>query len=103
MKLFSTMAIAAALSALCVTAKLSAMDAVSQRLTVPFSFKVDTAILPAGDYRVEREFGKQTVFIVNLKTGLRVQMIGHIPQGETEKVKLRFETTADGYKLAKIS
>lgn len=83
--------------------RVSAADYRSQSIAVPFAFKVDRNTLPAGEYRVEQNVGKNVAFIVNIQTGHRVQIMREYFKDPTGNSKLTFERTGAGYKLSKIS
>jgi hypothetical protein len=103
MKLFTTLSMAVALSALFSAGKLGATNLASEPVTIPFEFKVDTATMPAGRYCIEREFNGQAVSIVNLNTGRRVRMLRKSGTSSLDRLRLTFKATPDGHKLAKIS
>jgi len=76
---------------------------VTENIAVPFEFKVDKLILPAGEYRVEHYFGHYSVAIVNVKTGRRVQFLRDNSRRQPGPAKLIFEPTGQGHKLSKVS
>jgi len=82
---------------------LSAADYVSSHVVVPFEFRVDKISLPAGEYRLERDFGTNMVSMVNLNTGRRVRVMWDVAGRSGDKSKLVFEKTGDNYKLIRIS
>jgi hypothetical protein len=75
----------------------------TKNIAVPFEFKVEKTTLPAGEYRVEQEFGGYIVTIVNVQTGRRVQMLRDNSQRIPGRAKLIFEPTGQGMKLARVS
>ena len=81
---------------------LYATDVRSENIAVPFEFKVGRVSLPAGEYRVEQDFGKPMVSIVNIRTGRRVQMMRE-SNTVSGHAKLKFEKSGQGYKLRAIS
>src|SRR4051794_14130900 len=91
------------LAAIFAPASLNASGTVTENIAVPFEFKVDKMTLPAGDYRVEQEFGKYIVSLVNVNTGRRVQFLRDNSQRQPGRAKLIFEPTGQGYKLARVS
>jgi len=99
---FSTLAFGIGLSAIA-AGNLGAVDIVSANVWVPFQFKVEKLTLPAGKYRVEREFGTETVYVVNVNTGQRIRMIRDTAKRTPGQAILTFEPTGKGYKLAKVS
>lgn len=76
---------------------------VSEKLTIPFNFRVAKTNLPSGVYRVEREFGKPVVTLVNVSTGQRVQMLRNEHDTRDGRSKLVFESTGQGYSLKRMS
>ena len=103
--LFRSLSVALGLSAIFAGGNLNAssLGFVTENIAIPFEFKVSTATLPAGEYRVEQEFGKYTVWIVNVDTGRRVQMLRDNSRHSEGRAKLIFEPTGQGYKLARVS
>jgi hypothetical protein len=101
-KFFCTLGIGIAVWALPGAATVHAADMESQRISVPFAFKVNKTTLPAGHYRVEQFQGKRVVFIVNLDTGHRIPVIrdNNDPIGTRT---LTFEKVGNEYKLTKVS
>jgi hypothetical protein len=81
---------------------LNAAGYVTENIAIPFEFKVDKLTLPAGEYRVEQDFGKYLVSIVNINTGRRIQMLRDNANHQSGRAKLVFEPTGQGYKLAKV-
>jgi len=75
----------------------------SERVSIPFQFKVSKTTLPAGDYRVQQEFGTDIAFLVNLKTGQKVQLLRPSGVRSEGRVKLEFQSSAAGYALKGIS
>jgi hypothetical protein len=76
---------------------------VTENIAVPFEFRVDRLTLPAGEYRIEQDFGHYFVSIVNVRTGSRVQFLRDNSGRKPGRAKLIFEPTGQGYKLAKVS
>jgi hypothetical protein len=100
---FSRLIVGCGLAGLIAAGSAGAADVWSQKISVPFDFKVSTATLPAGQYRVEQDFGKGFVYLVNVENGRRIQVLRDGTNGGSGHVKLSFERTADGYKLTKIN
>ena len=86
-----------------VAGNLSAASYPTKNIRVPFEFKVDKMTMPAGEYRVEPEFGGYMVTIMNVDTGRCVRMLRDNSQLKSERAKLIFEPTGQGYKLARVS
>jgi hypothetical protein len=97
--------LALGLTAMFATSSLSAQDIgmSSQKVSIPFAFHVEKVALPAGEYRIERAFGKEIVTLVNLQTGQRVQILWPDATRTPGKAKLVFETGPQGYSLKKLS
>jgi hypothetical protein len=91
------------LASLFAAGSLSAADYVTTHVVVPFEFKVDKVELPAGEYRLERDFGKDMVSIVNINTGRRVRVLSDAHSRTPEKSKMIFEKSGKSYRLIKIS
>jgi len=101
-KFFRSLSVGLGLSAMFAASNLNATGYVTESIAIPFEFKVDKMTMPAGDYRVEQDFGKYLVSIVNLKTGHRVQVLRDYGNHVAGRSKLIFEPTGAGYKLAKV-
>lgn len=100
---FRSLSVGLGLSALFAAGNLNAGGYETAPIAIPFEFHVDNVTLPAGEYRVERDFGKYLVSIVNLKTGRRVQVLRENSDRNPGRAKLIFEPTGRGYKLVKVS
>jgi hypothetical protein len=100
---FRSLSVGLGLSAIFAAGNLNATGYVTENIAIPFEFKVDKMTLPAGEYRVEQDFGKYLVSLVNLKTGRRVQVLRDSGTRTAGRAKLIFEPTGQGYKLAKVS
>jgi len=99
---FRTLSAALGLSAIFATGSLNATSFVTENIKIPFEFKVSSVTLPAGEYRVEQDFGKYLVSIVNVNTGRRVQVLRDSGGPDEKRAKLIFEPTGQGYKLTKV-
>src|SRR3954447_9940707 len=97
---FRNISVGLGLAAFFAPGNLNATGYVTENIAIPFEFKVDKLTLPAGEYRVEQDFGKYLVSIVNLKTGRRVQVLRDNGNHVAGRAKLIFEPTGAGYKLA---
>jgi hypothetical protein len=103
-KAICTFALALGLTAMFATSSLSAQPGVnSETVYIPFAFHVDKVGMPAGEYRLERVFGKDTVNLINLQSGQRVFIVSHEATRPPGKAKLVFETGPQGYSLKKLS
>jgi hypothetical protein len=100
---FRNISIGLGLAAIFAPASLNASGIVTENIAVPFEFKVDKLTLPAGEYRLEQDFGNPIVSIVNVRTGRRVQVLRDNSLRTPGRAKLIFEPTGQGYKLSKVS
>jgi hypothetical protein len=91
------------LTALFAAGSLNAAGGITKSINIPFDFKVDKTVMPAGEYRLEQDFGDFRVRIVNVNTGLRVQVLRDHAGRTDEGAKLIFEPTGQGYKLIRVS
>ena len=101
-RFFLTLSLGFGLSALFTAPQLGAVDVISQTVNVPFNFKAAGATLPSGDYRIERDFGRQTVYVVNIRTGQQIQVFRNNPSLAT-RITLTFETNSQGERVLRIS
>jgi hypothetical protein len=76
-RLFGKLAVGVGLTAMLATSALNATVFYSERVEIPFEFKVGKQVYSAGEYRLEQNAGAaaQVATLVNLKTGRRVQML----------------------------
>jgi len=103
-KAIRVFALALGLTAMFATSRLSAQESVSsERISIPFAFHVEKVALPAGEYRIERVFGKEIVTLVNLQSSQRVQILWPDASRTPGKAKLVFESSPRGYSLKKMS
>lgn len=100
---FRSLSVGLGLTALFAVGNMNAAGYVSENIAIPFEFKVDKLTLPAGDYRVEQDFGRYLVSIVNIQTGRRIQVLRECGTHTPGRAKLIFEPTGNGYKLSKVS
>jgi hypothetical protein len=82
---------------------LSAAGSLTQHIVVPFEFKVDKVSLPAGEYRIEQDYGQYMVSVVNLNTGRRVQVLRDNSDYKPGRARLIFEKSGNTYRLIKVS
>ena len=90
-RIYRTLALSLGLTAIFATSNLNATVFYSERVDIPFEFKVGKHVYSAGAYRVEQSFGSEIASLVNLKTGQRVQMLVPVTNRTTEKNILKFE------------
>lgn len=93
------MALALGAAAFAATGSLQAAYTSSEKVKVNFDFRVYNKVMPAGEYRIERDSASNFVMLVNTKTNQRVQVVRSVVQHEPSKDYLRFEKEANGYKL----
>ena len=93
-------------AAVCLAALLGTGALAASRRTepvdIPFDFKVNHKLLPAGTYRLQRGPADGFTELVNVKTGERVHLLRPIGS-ETTKTKLVFEREGDLFVLKKLS
>jgi|SRR5215472_10727195 len=92
------------LTALLATTPLSAQVGIyAEKVTIPFAFRVGKMTMPAGEYRVDKEFGKDIVILVNLQTGHKIQLLQSEPTRIPGKTKLVFQDGPEGHVLKSLS
>ena len=75
----------------------------SDKIEIPFEFKVQHKTLPAGQYEVQQAGGSDFAILVNRKTGERVQFLRPSNTHEEGKARLIFENDENGHSLKRIS
>ncbi|MCU1232056.1 MAG: hypothetical protein JWP63_23 [Candidatus Solibacter sp.] len=90
-RIYRTLALSLGLTAIFATSNLNATIFYSERVDIPFEFKVGKHVYSSGTYRVEQSFGSDIATLVNLKTGQRVQMLVPVTNRSTDKNLLKFE------------
>lgn len=91
------------MTAIFATSGLNATVFYSEKVNIPFEFKAGKHWFGAGEYRVEQDFGKDIAYLVNIKTGQRVQMMRPMNGGFPAHSKLVFENSDGVRVLRKIS
>ena len=73
---------------------LQASTVTSEKFRIPFEFQVQRShtILPAGEYQIQETAESAMVFLVNTKTGDRVELIRPAPVRHDGKARLSFES-----------
>lgn len=97
-KLVRTFALALGSAAIMFTGSAQAATRTA-KITVPFQFQVNRTTMPAGDYRIEQDFGSDIAMVVNVGTGQRVQVLRPASRRIEGRAKLEFVRTDAGYKL----
>jgi hypothetical protein len=90
-RFYRTLALGMGLTAIFATSGLHATMFYTEKVNIPFEFKVGKRVYEAGTYRVEQSFGSDIAVLVNLKTGHRVQMLVPITTRTEGASKLKFE------------
>jgi hypothetical protein len=73
---------------------LQASTVKSEKFEIPFAFHVQKhKTLPAGEYQIQQASGSELAFLVNTKTGERVQFIRSQATHEEGKARLVFENS----------
>lgn len=75
---------------------------VTKNVSIPFEFKVDKTTMPAGEYRLEQDFGDLRMWVINVKTGQRVLVLRDNSRREEGRARMIFEPTGQGYKLTRV-
>ena len=88
------------LAAIFAAGSLNAAALYSSSVTIPFEFRAGNAVFGAGEYRVEREFGKDIAYVINVQTGRRVQVLRSAGTQATGRANLVFEQR-DGVRFLK--
>jgi hypothetical protein len=71
----------------------------SENMTIPFNFKVEGRMLPAGEYRTQEVFGSGIVTLVNVQSGERITLLRAAAHRWPGRIRLVFTSKQDGYKL----
>jgi hypothetical protein len=82
---------------------LNAASFQNEQVSIPFAFHVNKASLPAGDYRLQQPMGNDIVYLMNMKTGEKVQFLRSNGNRKEGRARLVFENTESGYSLKSIS
>jgi hypothetical protein len=82
---------------------LQASTVQSEKFQIPFEFQVQHKTLPAGQYQVQQATGSDLAFLVNSKTGERVEFFRPSTTHKEGKTRLVFENTENGHALKQIS
>jgi hypothetical protein len=85
------------------SAALQASPVKSEKFEIPFSFKVQTHTLPAGEYQIQQATESEFAVLVNAKTGERVEVLRPATIRQTGKARLVFEQDGNVQVLKQIS
>jgi hypothetical protein len=100
---FSTLVLASALTAASALIAVPAMAAAAPAtLHVPFSFAVNGVILPAGDYRVDRDLGGNVIYLQSDHGGQSFSWTTQSAPVANQRVILHFEARGHSYVLQSI-
>jgi hypothetical protein len=99
---FRRCALGAGIAALFAASALNAVTFQSKTVSIPFAFRVSKLTLPAGEYRVNQNYGSDITYLVNLKTGQQVQILRSGGGQLQDRARLVFENTSNGYVLKTI-
>jgi hypothetical protein len=91
-RIFRALALGLGLTAIFATTGLQAADYRTEKVNIPFEFKVGKHLFSAGDYRVEQDAGKDIAYLVNVRTGERAQLMRPLQSRIPGKSTLVFET-----------
>ena len=75
----------------------------SEKFQIPFPFKAQNQVMPAGEYEVEQAAGSDFAILINHKTGERVPFRRPSYIREEGKARLVFENNQNGHLLKQIS
>jgi len=100
-KLLQALSLTACAAVIPGTGALQAASRRSEPVQIPFEFKLNNKVLPAGTYRLQRGSTDAFSSLVNLKTGQRVPLLSPLGN-ETTKTGLVFERDGDGFVLKKL-
>ena len=98
-KAIRTFALVLGSTALFSASQLQAASRRSAPVTVPFAFQVQNTTLPAGQYRVEQQFGTEIASIVNVKTRRSVQFLRPATSRVEGSAELTFVQDQSGYRV----
>lgn len=91
------------LAALMTASSLSATGFWSEKVAIPFDFKVSKMTLPAGEYRVQQAVGSDITYLQNVNTGQQVQFLRNYGNKNGNRTRLVFETANGEHVLKSIS
>jgi hypothetical protein len=89
---YRTCALTLGVATLFAASGLNASTFYTEKVAIPFDFKVSRTTLPAGEYRVQRNSGEGFSYLTNVKTGQMVQVLRSNGGQVDGRAKLVFET-----------
>jgi hypothetical protein len=95
------LSVAAVVSGACA---LEAAITQTDKFDIPFAFQLQNKHkpMPAGEYRIEQQFGSSLAVLVNIKTGERAQILRSDSIRSNGKARLVFETRNNVHSLRTI-
>ena len=100
--LYRTCALTLGVAAMFAASGLNASTFYSEKVSIPFEFKVSKTTLPAGEYRVQRNSGEGYSCLTNIKTGQMVQVLRSSGGNVGGAAKLVFEDKNGSRRLKSI-
>jgi hypothetical protein len=91
------------IAAMIAASSLNATTFYSEKVSIPFDFRVSKVMLPAGEYRLQQNFGDGIAYLVNVKTGQQVQVLRSPGNHVDGRARLIFENANGGYALKTVS
>jgi hypothetical protein len=79
------------LTAMLATSGLQASMFYTEKAAIPFEFRYGKRVYEAGVYRVEQDFGKDIAYLVNVRTGKKIQILRPVSSRRSGKSVLTFE------------
>ena len=103
-RIYRTLALGIGLTAIFATSGLNATAFYSNKVEIPFAFRVGHSVFEAGEYRVEQDSTRDIASLVNLKTGHRIQVLRAHNGLAPEHVTLTFENNGSSvHTLKRVS
>ena len=99
---FRTCAVGVGIAAILTTSTLNAATFYSEKVAIPFDFRVSKVTMPAGEYRVNQPFSSDIAYLVNIKTGQQVQVLRATSAQTGGRARLVFENTGTGHVLKTV-
>uniref|UniRef100_Q02AE2 Uncharacterized protein n=1 Tax=Solibacter usitatus (strain Ellin6076) TaxID=234267 RepID=Q02AE2_SOLUE len=90
-QMFRRLALGFGLTAMLATSGLQASMFYTEKAAIPFEFRYGKRVYEAGEYRIEQDFGKDVAYLVNVRTGKKIQILRPISSRGSGKSFLTFE------------
>jgi len=81
---------------------LNATTFISEKVSIPFEFRVKNTSLPAGEYRIQSGALNDVTYLTNVKTGQSVQLLRSSGERSESKARLVFENKDGNHTLKAI-